>query len=81
MTPKELIKIMSNMPDQDEELIVAWWERSSVEGWMGRTITDDQWLFAEDDLMNGDWGDVDSQITYSIENYMEDFAQEQGVDK
>jgi len=72
MTPKELIKIMSKMPDQDEEMIVAWWERSTVEEWMERTITDDQWLTAEEEVMNGDWGDVDSQITYSIENYMED---------
>ena len=48
MQVKELIEIMQRFPDQDEVLIVAWWEKDTVEEWMGRKISDKSWANAED---------------------------------
>jgi hypothetical protein len=72
MKIKGLIEIMKRFPDQNEEIIVAWWEKSTVEEWLERKISHKQWEYAEDDVMCGDWGDVDAQIVYSIENYEEE---------
>jgi len=62
MKIKELINIMQRYPNQDEEIIVAWWERDTVEEWIERKVTDEQWGNAEDTLMNSDWEEADTII-------------------
>jgi hypothetical protein len=76
MQVKELIEIMQRFPDQDEVLIVAWWEKDTVEEWMGRKITANEWDTAEYDVINGDWDVVDQQIIFSIENHEEEETNE-----
>jgi hypothetical protein len=72
MQVKELIEIMQRFPDQDEVLIVAWWEKDTVEEWMDRKISDKSWANAEDELMNSSWDDTDLTIRHAIENHEEE---------
>lgn len=65
MKIKDLIKVIQKYPDQDEEIIVAWWAKDIVEEWMERDITDEQWSFAENEIVNN-LGDVDSKIMRAI---------------
>ena len=62
MKIKDLIKTMQGYPNQDEDIIVAWWERDVVEEWIERKVTDEQWGNAEDTLMNSDWEEADTII-------------------
>ena len=52
--------------NQDEEIIVMWWERDTVKRWVGREVTDNEWANAEEELMTHDWVEVDRIITDTI---------------
>mgnify|MGYP003957570353 CR=1 FL=1 len=54
MKVKNLIKAMKYL-NQDEEIIVMWWERDTVKRWVGREVTDNEWANAEEELMTHDW--------------------------
>ena len=67
MKIKDLIKIMQKYPDQEEELIVNWWDKDVMEELLGKDITNEQWLEAEDQVMNSDWEtDTYLSIKYAI---------------
>jgi hypothetical protein len=65
MKVKNLIKAMKYL-NQDEEIIVMWWERDTVKRWVGREVTDNEWANAEEELMTHDWVEVDRIITDTI---------------
>jgi hypothetical protein len=71
MKIEDLILTLKNYPNQEEEIIVAWWEKDTVEEWMDRKISDKSWANAEDELMNSSWDDTDRTIRYAIENFKE----------
>jgi hypothetical protein len=56
--------------NQDEEIIVMWWERDTVKRWVGREVTDNEWANAEEELMTHDWVEVDRIITDTITGEM-----------
>jgi hypothetical protein len=66
MKVKDLIKIMQRYPDQEEELIVNWWDKDVIEELLGKDITNEQWLEAEDQVMNSEWEDTFLSIKYAI---------------
>ena len=66
MKIKNLIAIMQKMPNQDEEIIVTWWEKEMFDGLNDQYVTDEQWGNAEDEVMNMDWSDIDGMITQTI---------------
>ena len=66
MKVKDLIKIMQRYPDQEEELIVNWWDKDVIEEVLGKDITNEQWLEAEDQVMNSEWEDTFLSIKYAI---------------
>ena len=66
MKIKNLIAIMQKMPNQDEEIIVTWWEKEMFDGLNDQYVTDEQWGNAEDEVMNMDWSDIDGKITQTI---------------
>jgi|GEM_PF-6166885 hypothetical protein len=69
MKVKNLIKAMKYL-NQDEEIIVMWWERDTVKRWVGREVTDNEWANAEEELMTHDWVEVDRIITDTITGEM-----------
>jgi len=73
MKIKDLILTLQKYPNQDEEIIVAWWEKDVVEEWMDRKISDEAWATAEDELMNSSWEDTDATIRHAIENHDEEW--------
>ena len=66
MKIKNLIAIMQKMPNQDEEIIVTWWEKEMFDGLNDQYVTDEQWGNAEDEVMNMDWSDIDGMIEQTI---------------
>ena len=56
--------------NQDEEIIVMWWERDTVKRWVGREVTDNELANAEEELMTHDWVEVDRIITDTITGEM-----------
>ncbi len=75
MKVKDIIATLSKFNDQEEELIITWWEKDMIEDWLDTKISNEHWLNAEDDLMSSDWSDADEQIRYSIEESMKEDAQ------
>jgi len=73
MKIKDLILTLQNYPNQDEEIIVAWWEKDVFAEWMDRKISDEAWATAEDELMNSSWEDTDTTIRHAIENHDEEW--------
>ena len=69
MKVKNLIKAMKYL-NQDEEIIVMWWERDTVKRWVGREVTDNELANAEEELMTHDWVEVDRIITDTITGEM-----------
>jgi len=66
MKIKNLIAIMQKMPNQDEEIIVTWWEKEMFDGLNDQYVTNEQWENAEDEVMNMDWSDIDLMIVQTI---------------
>jgi hypothetical protein len=66
MKIKNLIAIMQKMPNQDEEIIVTWWEKEMFDGLNDQYVTNEQWENAEDEVMNMDWSDIDGMIEQTI---------------
>jgi len=62
MRVSDLIETLKQYLNQDEEIIVTWWERDLIEEWQETDITDEEWLLMEDALMNSDWSDIDEQL-------------------
>lgn len=76
MKIKNLIAVMQKMPNQDEEIIVTWWEKEMFDGLFEQGVTDEQWLNAEDEVMNMDWSDIDGMIEHTInEQQLHEVAQ------
>ncbi len=50
-------KLMENLSklEPDQELIVAYWDKSIVAGWQEEEITDDQWVEVVEKYENGEW--------------------------
>ena len=59
MRISDLIETLTKYHNQDEEIIVAWWERDLIEEWQETKITDEEWLLMEDAFMNSDWSGTD----------------------
>ena len=59
MRISDLIETLTKYHNQDEEIIVTWWERDLIEEWQETKITDEEWLLMEDALMNSDWSGTD----------------------
>jgi hypothetical protein len=75
MTPKEIIKIMNLFTNQNEELIIAWWEKSFIttgQSEVENEINSSNWLDLVDYSERMDWSCINSQF----DNYLEDMSDE-----
>lgn len=74
MKVKDLIDRLNDNYKSDDQLIVAYWDKSGVEGYAEVTLTDDQWT----DLVAGE--EIHEPI--DLERYggvLQDLAQEIGI--
>lgn len=68
MKIKDLIKIMQERTDQDEEIIVAWWEKNFFDVDREKPITDDEWLQTVKDSAYLDFQDIADSLDRIIDN-------------
>ena len=52
----EKIKQMLDIYEPDTELIVAWWDKETIEDYGSPKMTDDQWSEVVDKYEDGEWG-------------------------
>lgn len=50
-----MIKKMLDIYEPDTDLIVAWWDKETVESYGAPTMTDDQWSVVVDEYEEGEW--------------------------
>lgn len=68
MKIKDLIKIMQKHANQDEEIVVAWWDKNFFDEDRENPITDDEWLQTVKDADHLDFRDISDSLDNIIDN-------------
>ena len=72
MKVSTLIEILQHF-SPEEEILVTWWEKDSVEQWLGRKIPNAVWSDIVDAVINNDycWEQCDSVLTEESERLLD----------